>query len=172
MYAVVGCTECSALWVVEDRPETTRCPRCGSRRQYGKLRKFVTTEDADHARQVRAALLAERSDHGEAAPDSFDDLAADAEAAGMSDEEYLSEAGLDPETVAAAGERATEGAGGGRDRSTVVRSAVADLADPTRESVLDRAEAEGVDREAAGRILDRLRERGEAVERDGVYRLL
>lgn len=173
MYAVVGCSECSALWVVEGRPETTECPRCDSRRQYAKLKKFVTTEDGDHARGVRSALLAARSDAGDdVTAASFAEMAAETDAVGPSHEEYLEGSGIDPDAVAEAGERATGGTDGSQSRDEVVRSAVRDLPDPTRESVLSRAEDRGVDRDAAGRILDRLRERGEAVVSDGVYRLV
>lgn len=174
MYAVVGCSECSALWVVEGRPETTRCPRCGSRRQYARLKKFVTTDDGDHARSVRAALLAQRSDHGDAVEtvEDFAEMDVDPDEVGMDDEEYLQSAGLDPEAVAAAGERATEGAGGSESRPDVVRSALSDLSDPTREEVLDYADERGVPREAAADLLERLRDRGEVTERDGSYRLL
>ncbi|PSP75278.1 replication protein H, partial [Halobacteriales archaeon QH_6_68_27] len=66
MYAVVGCSECDMLWVVEGRPETSQCPRCGTRRPYAKRRKFVSTEDEDHAREVRASILANRQGHGDA----------------------------------------------------------------------------------------------------------
>ena len=65
MYAVVGCSEWSARWVVEGRPETTQCPRCGGRRQHAKRRKFVETDDENHAREVRASMLANRQGHGD-----------------------------------------------------------------------------------------------------------
>jgi len=60
MYAVVGCSECSNLWIIEGRSDTTQCPRCGSRKGYEKRKKFVETDDAAHARDVRASMLANR----------------------------------------------------------------------------------------------------------------
>jgi len=76
MYAVVGCTDCSALWLVEGRQQTAQCQRCGKTHQFEKLKKFVETDDEDHAREVRASMLANRQDHGEAFAevDSFSEL--------------------------------------------------------------------------------------------------
>ena len=56
MYAVVGCSACSALWMLEGRQETARCPGCARTHQYQKLKKFVETDNADHAREVRNQL--------------------------------------------------------------------------------------------------------------------
>ena len=101
MYAVVGCSDCSALWIVEGRPETTQCPRCGSRKQVEKLKQFVTTDDADHAREVRASMLATRSGHGDAFA-NLDDFATMDEYVDedvVSDDEYLESAGIDTDEV-------------------------------------------------------------------------
>ncbi|MDZ7731364.1 MAG: DUF5817 domain-containing protein [Natrialbaceae archaeon] len=54
MYSVVGCSECKALWVVEGRPATSQCPQCGTRRPFDARRQFVTTDEPDHAREVRS----------------------------------------------------------------------------------------------------------------------
>ena len=54
MYAVVGCSNCRALWVVEDRPETTQCPRCRTSHRFGRLKAFAETDSADAA--VRALV--------------------------------------------------------------------------------------------------------------------
>src|SRR6056297_2742917 len=76
MYAVVGCSDCQALKIVEGRPETTQCPRCGKRRTFEKLKKFVETDDEDHAREVRSSMLATRQGEGEAFAelDSFSEM--------------------------------------------------------------------------------------------------
>ncbi|PSQ00424.1 replication protein H [Halobacteriales archaeon QS_5_70_17] len=62
MYTVVGCPDCGTLKIVDGRPETTRCPRCGRRSSFEKLRAFYRSEDLDAAREARARLLADRSD--------------------------------------------------------------------------------------------------------------
>lgn len=175
MYAVVGCSSCSALWVVSGRPETTRCPRCGTRRQFRKLRTFAETEDAAAAKEVRAAMLADRSGERETFDElgSFAELEADVEDAGMDDEEYLERAGLDTDAVADASERAEQGAGdasGGR-KETVL-AALDALESPTEEEVVAYASERGVDASYVRRALEKLRQAGEVSESRGRYRRL
>ena len=172
MYAVVGCSDCGALWVVEGRPERTRCPRCGASKAHAKRRKFVTTDDREHAARVRAAMLAERAGLDEAfvdleAPEALAERAAEAV---VSDEEYLDAAGVDPDAVAAAGERSD--AGGSVSRRERVREALSELDDPTADDVAAYCEAHGVDAAYAREALDRLVRRGDATENGGVYRPL
>lgn len=174
MYSVVGCSDCSALWVLEGRPETSQCPRCGSRRQYAKRRKFVTTDDENHAREVRASMLANRQDEGDAFADvdAFEDLESRIDEAGVDDGEYLAAAGLDPTEVADAGERATAGTGGGRSRPEIVRDALEARERPDETAVVEYATERGVPADAARSVLARLVRRGEVLEDDGGYRLL
>lgn len=173
MYAVVGCSECGMLWVLEGRPETTGCPRCGTRRPHEKRRKFVTTEDEDHAREVRASMLAARQDHGDAFADldSFAEMETQVDEVGPDDDEYLAESGIDPEAVAAAGERA-ESSGGSTSRKEVVREAVRDCDEATEDAVVAYADERGVDADYARRTLEKLVRAGEATENRGVYRLV
>ncbi len=176
MYALVGCRECSALWVVADRPETSQCPRCGTRHRYDLLREFVTDEDEDHVREVRASMLANRSGEGEAFAelDAFDALEDDAMAAGPDDDAYLETVGVDPDAAAAAGERATEGAGnaGGSSKRETVLAALRDLDEPTEEDVVAYARERGVAAEYVGESLAKLRRAGTVAVTDGRYRLL
>lgn len=173
MYAVVGCSECAALWVLEGRPETSECPRCGSRRPTDRRRTFVRTDDLDAAREARARLLAERQDEADAfeAVEDFAALEADLDAAGPDDETYLAGSGLDPERVANAGERATSPSGR-RSRQETVRAAVRELSEPDAEAVRTFCAERGVPGEAAESILQKLVRAGEVTEIDGAYRLL
>lgn len=173
MYAVVGCSECAALWVLEGRPETSECPRCGSRRSTDRRRTFVRAEDPDAAREARARLLAERQDEAAAfeAVEDFAALEADLDAAGPDDETYLAGSGLDPERIADAGERATAPSGG-RSRQETVRAAVRELSEPDAEAVRAFCAERGVPGEAAESILQKLVRAGEVTETDGAYRLL
>lgn len=173
MYAVVGCSDCSMLWVVEGRPETSQCPRCGTRRAYAKRRTFVTTDDEDHAREVRASMLAERQGHGDdfAALDSFGELEAAIDDAGPDDETYLSGSGVDPDAVAEAGERASGGTTD-RSREQTVRAALGDLDEPTEDDVVAYAADHGVPEEYTRRALRKLVRAGEVTENRGVYRLV
>ena len=173
MYAVVGCSDCSMLWVVEGRPETSQCPRCGTTRQYVKRKKFVSTEAEDHAREVRASMLANRQGYGDdfAELDSFTEMERQIDDVGPSDTEYLEGSGLDPAEVAEAGERVME-SGGSKSRKERVREAVRELDEATEEAVVDYASERGVDAEYTRKALEKLVRAGEATESRGVYRLL
>lgn len=174
MYAVVGCRDCAVLWIVAGRPDSTSCPRCGTRREFETLRRFVETDDPSEARQARAALLADRQGRGEAFADlgSFEELADRAEA-GMDEDARLEAAGVDPDAVGDAGERAERGAGSiGSGRRAVVREAVRELETPDEQAVLDYASARGVDETFARDALERLVRSGEATRRRGTYRLV
>lgn len=176
MYAVVGCRNCGALWVVEGRPETTGCPRCGTTRQFGKLRKFAKTEDADAARQARAALLAERQGEDEAfgeVPD-FATLETAVDGDVVTDEEFLTGSGLDAGAIEAAGERAERGRNGGTSGDSareVVLAAVDALEEPTASAVVEQAAEAGLgDGEQVRSILEKLTRDGELARNGGTYR--
>ncbi|ELZ28201.1 hypothetical protein C475_05330 [Halosimplex carlsbadense 2-9-1] len=173
MYAVVGCSDCSMLWVVEGRPETSQCPRCGTTRQYAKRKKFVSTEQEDHAREVRASMLANRQGHGDAFAelDSFTEMERQIDEVGPSDTEYLEGSGLDADAVAEAGERAME-ASGSKSRKERVREAVREVDEATEAAVVDYAAERGVDAEYTRKTLEKLVRAGEATENRGTYRLL
>jgi len=175
VYAVVGCSECSMLWVVEGRPETSQCPRCGTRRPYAKRRKFVSTEDEDHAREVRASILANRSGHGDsfAELDSFAEMDEYVDDVGPDDETYLEGSGIDADEVAEAGERAGQSrSGGGLSRQETVRAALRELDDPTEEEVVAYTTERDVPADYTRRALEKLVRAGEATESRGVYRLV
>ena len=175
MYAVVGCSDCAMLWIVEGRPETNQCPRCGTRRQYSKRRQFVTTDDEDHAREVRASMLAQRQDRGDAFAElpSFAEMETHVDEAGPSDETYLAGSGVDPDAVAAAGERASESrSGASNGRRETVEAALRDLEEPTEDEVVAYATERGVPAEYTREALDKLVRAGAVTENRGVYRLV
>ena len=174
MYVVVGCSECSALWIVEGRPETSQCPRCGGRRQHAKRRKFVETDDEDHAREVRSSMLANRQGHGEAFAelDSFAEMDRHVDEAGVDDATYLEASGLDSESVADAGDRAGQGSGGTTSRKDTVIAALRDLNDPTEADVVAYAGERDVPADYTRRALEKLVRAGRVSESRGTYRLL
>lgn len=174
MYAVVGCSECSNLWIIEGRSETTQCPRCGARRAYEKRKKFVETDDADHAREVRASMLANRQGAGEAFADlpSFADLESDVADGVVDDGEFLAASGLDVEELEAAGERDPRGSTATGSKKAVVERALADLEEPTVDEVVDYAAERGVSAAYVEDALEKLVRRGAASENRGRYRLL
>lgn len=175
MYSVVGCSECEALWILEGQPETTECPRCGKRHRTKQLKRFVETDDEDHARDVRASMLANRQGQGEAFADldSFAEMEGRVEEDVVDDREYLERSGVDPEPVEAAGERARGGANGSSSsRKAVVRSGLEELDRPTEAAIVEYAEEQGVPAGYVETVLEKLRRNGEVVESDGHFRLL
>jgi DNA-directed RNA polymerase subunit RPC12/RpoP len=175
MYAIVGCSDCGALKLVEGRPETTECPRCGTRRAFEKLKKFVETDDEDHAREVRASMLANRQGEGEAFAelDSFSEMEARVEEAVVDDAEFLEASGIDADEVAAAAERAeNRTASPGGSRKDTVLAALRELDRPTEEEVVAYADERGVPSDYVREALDKLTRRGEVSESRGRYRLL
>jgi hypothetical protein len=176
VYVVVGCSDCSGLWVVENPrdQETATCARCGTRHRTASLRRLFEAERRETAVEARGTMLARRAGEGAAFDEvpSGDDLARAAEAAGIDDETYLAARGADPEAAAAAGDRAGSGPASSGDRPSVVREAVRSQDDPDEATVVSYATARGVPADAARDLLDRLVSRGEASVDDGVYRLL
>ena len=172
-YAVVGCSECSALWVVEGRPETTGCPRCEKRHQFGSLKQFVSTDDEDHAREVRASILANKAGHGDAFADvddfaTLEDHVADA---AIDDDEYLAASGVDTDEVAAAAERA-DSSGRSPSKRDAVRTALRTLETPSEREVKAFAAEHGVDGDYVEAALAKLERAGEVVVDGDGYRLL
>ncbi|MFC3957040.1 DUF5817 domain-containing protein [Halovivax cerinus] len=174
MYAVVGCGECSTLWIVEGRSETSQCPGCGSRRPFDARKTFVETDDADRAREVRASMLASRQGEGEAFArvDSVADLESQVADGVVADEEYLAESGLDVEEIAAAGDRDPRGSTRDGSRKEIVERAIEDLDRPTADDVIEYAADRGVPASYTERALEKLVRTGDASESRGEYRLL
>ena len=172
MYAVVGCSECSALWVIEGRPETSQCPRCGKQRQYAKRRKFIETDDEDHAREVRGSMLANRQGHGDAFAelDSYAEMDRQVDDAGVDDETYLEASGIDSDAVAAAGDRV--GDRSGASRKEIVRTAIRELDEPTEADVVAYAADRDVPESYTKTALEKLVRAGKATASRGRYRLL
>lgn len=171
MYAVVGCSNCKALWIVADEPERCECPRCGTSRAYESRRAFAETDDENHAREVRARLLAARSGQDEAFESvaSFGKLEDGIDSAGIDHDTYLRGMGLDPDEVAAA----CEGDDPGRSsRTAIVREAVEVLEEPTESAIVEYATDRGVPAEWAETALEKLHHDGAVRVDDGVYREL
>jgi hypothetical protein len=170
MYAVVGCSACSALWILEGRQETARCPQCGKTHRYANLKKFVETDDADHAREVRASMLASRGGHADAfaAVDSFADLEEQVAAPVVDDEQYLEGSGLDAEEIAAVDDPEERS----KSRREIVLEAVERCEEPTTESIASYATDRDVPAEYVDRALEKLVRGGELTESGGRYRRL
>jgi len=175
MYAVVGCSECTHLWLLSDphTAETATCPRCGRTHRTKQLRRLAEDEDREAARQARSALLAKRNGDSEAFAGTAHvaEMERELDDSGVDEREYLAESGLDPDAVAAAGDRATA-ATGSRSRDRIVRDAIRNHDSPTVEDVEAHAESHGVPGGKAAELLEKLVRRGEVSESNGVYRLI
>ncbi|AUV82950.1 replication protein H [Salinigranum rubrum] len=172
MYAVVGCTDCAALWLLSDpaSSKTARCPRCGRRHQTRKLKRLFESDDRDTARQARAELLAKKQGASEAFSDleTVAEMEAETETPVIDDREYLEESGLDADEVAAAGREETRS----RTRDEVVRDAIREGDRPTEGEIVAYADEHGVPAAAARDLLAKLTRRGDVSESRGRYRLL
>lgn len=173
MYAVVGCSSCDALWIVEGRPETTSCPRCRSRHQFDRLKRFVTTEDKDEAREVRAAMLADRQDQSDAyeSLDSVGDMESVLDEVGIEDGEFLAAKGVDPDAAAAAGDEATASATR-KSRRERVLDALRTLDEPSEAEVVAHATERGVPEDYVRTALEKLTRAGEITRTPDGYRLV
>jgi len=176
MYAVVGCTNCSMLWLLSDPRDskTAQCPRCGKTHQTTKLKRLFESDDRSAAQQARSALLAKQQDASDAFADvdHVADLEAQAADPAVDDREYLEATGLDADAVAAAGDH---DGGGSTSREETLREAVAAAGGddrPTENEIVDYASQRGVPAEKARELLVKLCRQGEASESGGRYRLL
>jgi len=171
MYAVVGCTDCGAYWLLTDPQDSdsATCPTCGRRHQTKKLKRFFESEDRDAAREARAALLAKKHGDSEAFADvaHVSELEAQVEESGLSEREYLEQSGIDPDEVQEAGDTTRKKS---RSRDEIVRDAVREGG--TEDEILDRAAEDDVPRGAAEQLLEKLRRQGEVIQSGGELRLV
>jgi uncharacterized paraquat-inducible protein A len=63
MYRVVGCSDCSNLWIINDKHnyDTAECSRCGTTHKRSRLKTLGSAEDRDQAVHVRSQLLKQRA---------------------------------------------------------------------------------------------------------------
>lgn len=176
MYAVVGCTNCSMLWLLSDpkTATTAQCPRCQRTHQTKKLKILFESADRTAAQQARSALLAKKQGDSAAFAevDHVADLEQQTDEPVVDDREYLEAAGLDADDVAAAGDHSSTGS---TPRDEIVREAVREAGgddQPTESEIVAYAGKQGVPAAKTSELLQKLCRRGEASENRGHYRLL
>ena len=176
MYAVVGCTECAAMWLLNDPSASTtaRCPRCGRTHQTKKLKRFFQSSARDAAREARAALLAKKHGDSEAfaAVEHTAVLEQAVEDAGIDDREYLEASGIDADAVFEAGKRVNTGASGSSSPTAVIRDAIHECEEPTADRIIAYAAKHDVETSDTRKILKKMTQRGEVTESRGKYRIL
>lgn len=176
MYAVVGCNECAAMWLLTDpgASDSANCPRCGKTHRTAKLKRFFESDDRDAAREARAALLAKK--HGDSAAfaeiEHVSELERAVDDAGIDDREYLEASGIDADAVSEAAARAEGGGSTSRSRTEILRDAVRAVDEPTEDAIVAHASERGVPADAARELLTKLTRRGELSESGGRYRVL
>ena len=171
MYDVVGCGQCSTLWIRSGEAATATCPRCGKRHQVDRLKPLAQAATADGAREARTQLLAER---GADNPDAIAGFAEIAEAASepiVSEVAHMKQAGVDVDAVSAAGERATT-TPRVTPRADRIKRILDEHAPVSRSVLIDAAEKEGIEPSVTRDILEKLTQRGAVLEMDDGYRLL
>lgn len=171
MYAVVGCRDCGAYWVVEGDPVTTRCPRCSTRHRFAKLHRFAEADDPDVAREARSRIVREQAGAEEVELDDFSAMEDRLDEAGLDDAEFLAASGIDLAETESAAERAT-GSRDTRSRREILLDGLRDLDAPTEEDLVAHAAEHGIPAAYVSRTLERLRRNGDVTESDGRYRLL
>lgn len=155
MYSVVGCSDCAHLWIVEGRPETTECRRCGARHDFRSRRRLAETEDPDQARELRSRLLAERANAGEGPADSFDVL-----------EEEVADGvirALEPIESVPDESKPT-------DKRGIVLEAIEERAEPTRSAIREHGRDRGLASEEVDSVLEKLHRAGTVTREGDTYR--
>ena len=136
MYVVVGCSSCHAFWVHDGSGETAGCPGCGTRHRLDQVKVFARTETATAARTARGALLAARDGRDPSELPGYTELEDDIADPLVTDRAVLRAHGIDPDRVAAAGDRAM--APRGRvDQQTRIRQTIDAMEQPSVGAVVD-----------------------------------
>jgi hypothetical protein len=176
MYAVVGCNNCSNIWLLSDADaaETANCSRCGKTHQTRKLRRFFESDDHAEARQARAAILAGKQGANEAFQqvDSVAEMERQLEDAGIGEREYLERSGFDTAQIDEIEAAADVSQTPSRSRRDIVTDAIREQDRPTEEAIVTYATDRGVPAEWTRDLVEKLTRRGEVSESGGRYRLL
>lgn len=119
-------------------------------------------------------MLANRQGEGDAFAelDSYAEMERQVDGAGVDDETYLEDSGVDTDAVSAAADRAEQGATRGSSRKETVTNALRNLDEPTEDDIVAYAEERGVPASYTRKALTKLVRAGKASESRGQYRLL
>jgi len=162
MYTVVVCSECQCVWIVNGRPERSKCRRCGKNRLFKKLKKYSQHEDAEVAKLARAKTQAVIDDQKEHFERAFERGVLQEEIdQAINDDEYLSGLGLDADEIENAAEEILESPRERNSEKKIVRKAVKDQGSPTIDDVLDYAKEYELSESKAILCLERILRSGD-----------
>lgn len=177
MYSVVGCSECESVKIVEGKPETTVCNRCGKTLQFNRLKVFFESDNLEAAKEARSLLLAKRNDLDVFYQGMMENLVERGEFQDevmrrFGEDELLEQEGVDKEEVEEASEKVEEHKGSDP-KKRIVMDAIEFLDEPRDEDIIEFAQERGVDPEFTEEAVDKLCMEGKAMRtREGVVRLL
>lgn len=161
-HAVVGCSDCSNLWIITAGNETSSCPRCGTQYPLTKLRKLATTTDKTHARELRGQLLAEQHGTPEQSPEetSYTTLEAELDTKNTPAAPSTSETETTPHRLSHGSKR------------DLLEHTIKTLEHPTLASIQDAMETNGIDPAQTEALLDKLRQDGSLIKENELYRVV
>lgn len=150
-YTVVSCNECEDVWIVKDKPETSKCPTCGKARKFKLLKKYKSVDVIEKARLIRAKVKASIADN---------------------DEEF-GEA-IEEGEIIAGDDAFTTGSRFDNNSSKSFKDVVKDAIEEkdTVEEIKEYCEEHDYDGSRAERYIDKKKQQGEIIKQDGSLRFI
>lgn len=172
MYIVTVCPNCTQFWIINGRPDTSKCQRCQKQFKVKKLKKIRKTDSIEEARAIRASAQAKYQGD----EDVFDRAIKNANILeevdmGRDDDEYLKEMGVNVDEVKEVEQSMTSS--NSRNQKEIIEDAVLENEPATAAEVVSYAQECGVDADKAYKILEKLH-RGAEIRKtsDGKFKFV
>lgn len=153
IYRVIICPDkyCRGVSIIKEPGQTVKCRSCGSQYKFRKYRVSYKTSNKDEAIEARTKLLMKINDDDR----TYEDL----------EEEGL----LNNPDSLLFDKNDTDDT---RSPKKIIRDCVRDIDEPTREEIIEEATSNGMDKEKAEKIVNRLLQKGRAIQVNGSIELL
>lgn len=152
-YRVIVCPDkyCRGVSIIKDPGQTVKCRSCGSQYKFRKYRVSYKTGNKDEAVEARTKLLIKINDDDR----TYKEL----EEEGLLDdpEGLLFDKGDSDDT---------------RSPEKIITDFVEDIDEPTKKDIIREATDEGMDKDKAEKIVNRLLQKGRAIQVGGSIELL
>lgn len=150
MYRVIVCpnARCRGVSIVKDSPQQTECSRCRSSHVLDKFRTSYRADDMETARAARTKLVTKIRDDGA----TFDELK---EMGALNDDEVGS---VFDKQVKSAKDEDT------RTPQEKIQDAITESDPATKETIIAKAESYGMSHDKSEKLLDRILQKGHAIE--------